>query len=76
MDQLSRRFVNIIKSDPAVETAVIYTGGNGPRERRICQHYSETDEQRKLNPSQVIDRLRPKLVAVPGARAICRPCRT
>ena len=30
MEQLTSRFVDIIKSDPAVETAVIYTGGNGP----------------------------------------------
>ena len=29
MQSLSARFANIIKSDPAVDTAVIYTGGNG-----------------------------------------------
>ncbi len=70
MDQLSRRFVNIIKSDPAVETAVIYTGGNGPVNGGFVSITLKPIEQRKLNSSQVIDRLRPKLVALPGARAI------
>ena len=70
MDELSRRFVNIIKSDPAVETAVIYTGGNGPVNGGFVSVTLKPIGERKLNSSQVIDRLRPKVSALPGARAI------
>ncbi|HWF38285.1 MAG TPA: multidrug efflux RND transporter permease subunit [Candidatus Acidoferrales bacterium] len=70
MDGLSRRFVNIIKSDPAVDTAVIYTGGNGPVNGGFVSVTLKPLAERKLTSSQVIDRLRPKLVALPGARAI------
>ncbi len=70
MDQLSQRFVDIIKSDPAVETAVIYTGGNGPVNGGFVSVTLKPIGTRKLTSSQVIDRLRPKLVGLPGARAI------
>jgi len=70
MDQLSLRFVNIIKSDPAVDTAVIYTGGNGPVNGGFVSVTLKPIEQRKLTSSQVIDRLRPKLNGLAGARAI------
>ncbi len=70
MDDLSLRFVNIIKSDPAVDTAVIYTGGNGPVNGGFVSVTLKPIEQRKLTSSQVIDRLRPKLNSLAGARAI------
>ena len=69
MDELSQRFVDIIKSDPAVQTAVIYTGGNGPVNGGFVSVTLKPIEQRKLTSSQVIDRLRPKVIALPGARA-------
>jgi multidrug efflux pump len=62
--------VNIIKSDPAVATAVIYTGGNGPVNGGFVSVTLKPLEERKLSSSQVIDRLRPKLTSLPGARAI------
>ena len=70
MDRLSLQFVKIIKSDPAVDTAVIYTGGNGPVNGGFVSVQLKPIEQRKLTSSQVIDRLRPKLNSLPGARAI------
>ena len=70
MNQLSKRFVDIIKSDPAVDTAVIYTGGNGPVNGGFVSVTLKPIQERKLTSGQVIDRLRPKLVALPGARAI------
>ena len=69
MDELSQRFVDIIKSDPAVQTAVIYTGGNGPVNGGFVSVTLKPIGERKLTSSQVIDRLRPKVVALPGARA-------
>jgi multidrug efflux pump len=70
MDVLSQRFVNIIKSDPAVDTAVIYTGGNGPVNGGFVSVTLKPLGQRKISSSQVIDRLRGKLNSLPGARAI------
>ena len=69
MDELSQRFVDIIKSDPAVQTAVIYTGGNGPVNGGFVSVTLKPIAERKITSSQVIDRLRPKVVALPGARA-------
>ncbi|MGD0964825.1 MAG: multidrug efflux RND transporter permease subunit [Candidatus Acidiferrales bacterium] len=70
MQRLSYRFVNIIKSDPAVEAALVYTGGNGPVNTAHVNVTLTPFEERKLTASQVIDRLRPKLNSVPGARAV------
>jgi multidrug efflux pump len=70
MQGMTSRFVNIIKSDPAVATAVIYTGGNGATNGGFVSVVLKPLEERKLTSSQVIDRLRPKLTAIPGARVI------
>jgi multidrug efflux pump len=70
MQQLSRRFVDIIGSDPAVQTAVMYTGGNGPVNGGFASITLKPAAERKLTSSQVIDRLRPKLNSLPGARVI------
>ena len=70
MQSLSARFANIIKSDPAVDTVVIYTGGNGAVNGGQVNVTLIPLEERKISSSQVIDRLRPKLNSVPGARVI------
>ena len=70
MQTMTKRFVDIIKSDPAVSTAVIYTGGNGSTNGGFVSVVLKPLEDRKLTSSQVIDRLRPKLTSIPGARAI------
>ena len=69
MDQLTRRFVDIIKADPAVAHVMAFTGGSSTNQANIYIGLKPLDE-RKLSSSQVIDRLRPKLNAVVGARAI------
>jgi multidrug efflux pump len=70
MKTMSQRFVSIIKSDPAVDTVVIYTGGNGPVNGGFVSVQLKPLEERKLSAGQVIDRMRPKLNAVPGGRVI------
>src|ERR1700690_4033936 len=70
MQQLSYRFVKLIKSDPAVEDALVYTGGNGPVNTAHVNVTLTPFEDRQLSASQVIDRMRPKLNSVPGARAV------
>ncbi len=66
-----RRFVDIVKSDPAVETATAFTGGGGGRGTtsntgRMFISLKPRAE-RKLSADEVIARLRPKLAQVPGA---------
>jgi multidrug efflux pump len=70
MQQMTSRFVNIIKSDPAVDMAVISTGGGGSVNTAQVHISLKPFEQRGMTSSQVIDRLRPKLNSVPGARAV------
>src|ERR1700690_3581556 len=70
MREIVARFSSIIKTDPAVATAVSFTGGNSPLNTGSLNVTLKPIEQRKLDASQVIDRLRPKLNSVPGARGI------
>jgi multidrug efflux pump len=69
MDQLAKRFVDIIKADPAVANVMAFTGGGSTNTGNIYVGLKPLN-QRKLSSSQVIDRLRPKVNAVLGARAI------
>jgi multidrug efflux pump len=69
MDQLTRRFVNIIKGDPAVANVMAFTGSSSTNQANVYIGLKPLNE-RKLSSSQVIDRLRPKLNTVVGARAI------
>jgi multidrug efflux pump len=66
MDSLTRRFVNLIKTDPAVQNAMAFTGGNGAVNSGFVYIGLKPLEQRHLNASAVIDRLRPKLTSLPG----------
>jgi multidrug efflux pump len=70
MRQIAARFSVLIKTDPAVATSVVFTGGNGPLNTGNLNVTLKPIEQRKLSASQVIDRLRAKLNSVPGARGI------
>jgi len=49
---------------------MIYTGGRGPLNTGNIDVTLKPFEERKLTASQVIDRLRPKLNSVPGARGV------
>jgi multidrug efflux pump len=69
MDQLTKRFVDIIEADPAVANVMAFTGGGSTNTGNIYVGLKPLN-QRKLSSSQVIDRLRPKVNAVLGARAI------
>jgi multidrug efflux pump len=69
MDQVTKRFVDIIRADPAVANVMAFTGGGSTNTGNIFIGLKPLN-QRKLSSSQVIDRLRPKVNAVLGARAI------
>jgi len=67
MDSLTKRFVNLIKSDPAVENAMAFTGGSGAVNSGFVYLGLKPLEERHISASQVINRLRPKLTSLPGA---------
>jgi multidrug efflux pump len=67
MQSLTQRFVNLIKTDPAVANVMAFTGGSGPTNGGFVYIGLKPLNERKINASQVINRLRPKLTSVPGA---------
>ncbi|MEA2755006.1 MAG: multidrug efflux pump, partial [Aliidongia sp.] len=60
------RFMQIVNADPAVDTAVGFTGG-GSTNGGFMYVALKPLAERKLSVDQVIARLRPKLADVPGA---------
>jgi len=66
MQQKLTQFVTIIKNDPAVETAVGFTGGGQTNSGFMFVSLKPLSE-RKLSVDQVIGRLRRELAVVPGA---------
>ena len=67
MQAAAARFVNLIKTDPAVENVMAFTGGNGAANSGFVYVGLKPLNQRKISASQIINRLRPKLAQVPGA---------
>ncbi len=67
MQAAAARFVNLIKTDPAVANVMAFTGGGGAANSGFIYVGLKPLDQRKISSSQVINRLRPKLAPVPGA---------
>src|SRR6201992_769301 len=72
MQQKLTQFIDIVKSDPAVDTAVGFTGGSGPGPGASTNTGTvfaslKPLSERKLPADQVIERLRAPLAAVAGA---------
>ena len=67
MQAAAARFVNLIKTDPAVANVMAFTGGGGAANSGFVYLGLKPLDERKLSSSQVINRLRPKLAPVPGA---------
>jgi multidrug efflux pump len=67
MQALTLRFVDIIKTDPAVENVGAFTGGGGAVNTGFIYLALKPLNERKISASQIIDRLRPKLISIPGA---------
>jgi len=73
MDDLTRKFVNIIKSDPAVQNVNGFTGGFGATNTGMVFVGLKPLEERKMSAIDVINRLRPKLNSLPGASVFLNP---
>jgi multidrug efflux pump len=67
MQGITQRYVDIIKQDPAVLNVSAFTGGGGAVNTGFVYMALKPLDQRKISAGQVIDRLRPKLMSVPGA---------
>jgi multidrug efflux pump len=67
MQKLTLQFVDIIKTDPAVQNVGAFTGGTGAVNTGFVYLALKPLSERKISSSQLIDRLRPKLISIPGA---------
>ena len=67
MQVATQRIVDVVKTDPAVANAMAFTGGGGATNSGFIFLGLKPFDQRHATSSQIVDRLRPKLLAVPGA---------
>jgi multidrug efflux pump len=67
MQQAALGVSDTIKSDPAVADVVAFVGGNGATNSGFVYVALKPLNERKISSSEVISRLRPKLLRVPGA---------
>jgi multidrug efflux pump len=72
MRQKLADFIDIVKSDPAVENVVGFTGG-GQRNSGFMFITLKPVKERRVSADQVIARLRPKLAREPGANLFLVP---
>jgi multidrug efflux pump len=72
MQKKFMQFIDIIKSDPAVATVGGFAGGQATNSGNVYITLKPPHE-RGLSTDEVIDRLRPKLEKVAGARLFLRP---
>ncbi|PSH05769.1 MAG: multidrug transporter subunit MdtC [Acidobacteria bacterium] len=73
MDDSIRRLVSVIKSDPGVENAVTFTGGQGSTNGGFIFMSLKPLEERKASAAQILARLRPRMAALPVASAFLQP---
>jgi multidrug efflux pump len=67
MQKAVQRIVSVVKTDPAVDNAMAFTGGGGPTNGGFIFMGLKPFSQRHATSSQIIDRLRPKLLGITGA---------
>jgi len=69
MDESVRKLVTVIKQDPAVQNVIGFTGGQGAINGGFIYMALKPLNERKIGAPQVINRLRPKMNALPVASA-------
>jgi multidrug efflux pump len=67
MQKAVQGIVSVVKTDPAVDNAMAFTGGGGATNSGFIFMGLKPFNQRHATSSQIIDRLRPKLLGVTGA---------
>ena len=69
MNKSVQELVSVIKADPAVQNVIGFTGGNGNTNGGFIYMALKPLAERKIGAPQVINRLRPKMNALPAASA-------
>jgi len=72
MKSLTDRYVKAIKSDPGVGTVMGFTGGFGATNTAGMYIALKPLQEREVSSTEVVNRLRPKLMAIPGASVFLR----
>jgi multidrug efflux pump len=68
MQKATQRFANLIKSDPAVENVLAFTGGQGATNSgQVFMGLKPLAQRGNVSSSDIVNRLRPKLNSIPGA---------
>ncbi len=67
MSEKVKSFAEVVRQDPAVDTITAFTGGGGGNNTGRFFAQLKPLAQRKISADLVIERLRPKLEAIPGA---------
>jgi multidrug efflux pump len=67
MQKATQRIVDVVKTDPAIQNVMAFTGGGGATNGGFIFLGLKPLDQRKITATQIIDRLRPRLAAVSGA---------
>jgi len=69
MDDSVQKLASVIKADPAVQNVIGFTGGGGTTNGGFLYAALKPLNERKISASDVINRLRPKMNAMPVASA-------
>jgi multidrug efflux pump len=69
MNDSIQKLMGVVNADPAVQNVIGFTGGNGATNTGFLYIALKPLNQRKIGAPQVINRLRPKLNALPVASA-------
>ena len=67
MREKVKNFADIVRQDPAIDTCIAFTGGGGGNNSGRFFAQLKPLNERKISADMVIERLRPKLEAIPGA---------
>ncbi len=73
MDDSVQRLAAVIKTDPAVDNVVAFTGGQGSTNGGFIFMALKPLDERKASAMQILSRLRPKMAALPVASAFLQP---
>ena len=73
MDDSIRQLLDVVRADPAVANVIAFTGGGGNSNGGFIYIALKPLEVRKASAPEIINRLRPKMNALPVASAFLQP---
>ncbi len=73
MTALQVKMVDVVVADPAIEGVGSFIGGSSVNRGTVFANLKPLEERGGVTTAQVVDRLRPKLMAIPGIQLFMRP---